>query len=383
MSIRFACKCGKHLRAGDTMAGRHTLCPKCGALVAIPTAEQAASGAATPRRQPTPPSDSREPTSNGADDAEEIGPILVRVRRRNDKDPNQFRKSVWIPLDPERGPPPEKIQRPPQSKARRRYEWKLESAWYQCLLYPRRAWKLLTALALIQSAWFVWAAVFIPRFSAGVQDTPLAELLVFVATAILLAVYTLGLFDCVLSSAGAGEYRLFRYPAFDFNAPGVALWLACFLAGPVIPAGIGIVYWMHCGDPDLVDRIILSELAAVALGYWLLQVLAAREAGNWFADPATVVQLFLRIGPRTLFVAAAVTALCYYYFRLLVFGMVRWHIDGLVGIGHMAYAQLTLLFGATALLRILGVWSFRSRPTMPEPSLMNSVGRSADAANDD
>jgi hypothetical protein len=358
MSIRFACKCGKHLRAGDTMAGRHTLCPKCGALVAIPALGEATSGAAPARPRPVttePPS--AVPT---ADDAEDIGPILVRVRRKNDKDPNRYRKSVWVPLDPERGPPPEKLPKPVRAE-RRRYHWKLESRWYQSIPYVFRARFLLSALSLMQAALLVWLAVLLPKISAGVQELPLGEIVSLTLLALVLGTYTLGLFDCVLTNAGAGEYRIFVYPGPDIGSRGAAAWLACFCAGPIVPAIIAIVYWLHCGVPDVLDWIIISELVAATCGYWLFGVLAAREAGTWCADPASVGRLVLRVGPRSLLAAVGVPILGYIYLRLLVFGLVRWHINGLIGLPYLAFAQFVLMFGGTFLLRVLGVWTYHSR----------------------
>jgi hypothetical protein len=366
MSIRFACKCGKHLRAGDTMAGRHTLCPKCGAIVAIPKLEDNRSGAAparpAPPRPPEPPPRSETPAPPAEnDDAEEIGPILVRVKRRNDKDPNKFRKSIWVPLDPERGPPPEKLPKPAR-RTRKRYNWQLETRWYQSLPYPFRAWQVLLSLAVAQAALLAWAAVLIPKLSLGAEATPLAEPAVMTLAAGLVITYTIGLFDCILASAGAGEFRIFRFPGLDLGITAVASWILCFLAGPVIPAAIGCIYWQRCGDPDALDWIILTELASFTCGYLLLEVLAIREKGGWIADPFTVASHFVRIGPRTLLAATAIPILGYLYLRMAFTGLEHWHIEGILAVPSLVIAGLTGMFGATLLLRLLGVWSFRSMP---------------------
>jgi hypothetical protein len=365
MAIRFACKCGKHLRAGDTMAGRHTLCPKCGALVAIPSPEDAAKGAASARPQAA-VADSQSAGAN-ADDAEDIGPILLRVKRKNDKDPNRYRKSVWVPLDPDRGPPPEKLPRPVKT-ARRRYDWQLESRWYHCLTYPFRAWPVLLLLSLAQTGLLLWAAVLIPRLSAGVEDIPATESLVFLATMILVAIYSMGLFDCVLASSVAGEYRVFRFPGIDLGAQGAAACLSCFLAGPIAPAAIGIVYWVRCGDPNLLDWIIMAELAAATFGYWLFELLAIRDNGGWVAGPATVLENVARMWPRSLLAAVGMPCLGYLYIRMVVAGLVRWHVDGLLALPYLAFAQLTGMFGVTFLLRVIGVWSYHSRPKLEAPT---------------
>src|SRR6266849_6977709 len=36
MAIKFFCKCGKKLKARDEMAGRRSMCPRCGSPVGIP-----------------------------------------------------------------------------------------------------------------------------------------------------------------------------------------------------------------------------------------------------------------------------------------------------------------------------------------------------------
>lgn len=385
MSIRFACKCGKHLRAGDTMAGRRTLCPKCGALLSIPKQEdEAASGAAIPRlKSPVPPrTDAPEGASSEPDDAEELGPILIHVRRRNDKDPNRFRGSVWMPLDPDHGPPPEKLPQPVR-QYRRRYNWQLEKHWFQCLAYPFRAWRVLTALAIVQTGLIVWAVSLIPRVTVGIEPVePLEPVVCFLAS-ILLAGYTVGLFDCILSCAGAGEYRLVKYPGIDLGMPGAAEWLSCFLAGPVLPAGFAVYYWQRCGDPDLIDYLILAQLAAVSFAYWLLEVLAAREQGGWLASPAAVMKVLDRLGPRSLLAAVGGPLVGYAYLHFLLAGVKRWHLDGLFGLPVLTLASFVGMFATTFLLRLLGVWSYRSRPPgerPPEPEVKPASEEGSDEA---
>ncbi len=368
MSIRFACKCGKHLRAGDTMAGRHTLCPACGALVAIPSRDAPFPPAALPRRRPP---DAAPPP--GDDEGEEIGPVLVRVRRRNDRDPNQHRKSVWVPLDPDRGPPPEKLPRPVR-RTRRRYEWKLETSWYQCLAYAFRARYLLLALALVQTALLVWAAVVAPRVAVGAETPVGADPRILALLAFLAAVYTVGFFDCVLTSAGAGEFRQIPIPGLDLGFVGAASWLLCFLAGPVLPAAVGLWYWHRCGDPDPLDALILVEVAGATFAYWFLEVLAAREAGGWFAGPVAVAKILDRLGPRSLVAATATPALAYVYVRMVSSGLTRWHTDGVWGVPVLLAAGLFGLFGATFLLRVQGVWSYHGRPASPKEAESAETG---------
>jgi hypothetical protein len=187
---------------------------------------------------------------------------------------------------------------------------------------------------------------------------------------VLVATYTVGLLDCVLSSAGDGEFRVFRAPGFDLGAVGTASWFACFLAGPIVPAVIGFEYWARCGDPDIIDWTILAELAAVTWGYWLLQILAAREEGKFLADPVAVATLAFRMGPRALLAAIGAPVMAYVYFRMATFGLVRFHVDGPFGLFWLLAAQFFGLYGTIFLLRVLGVWSYRSRPAKPEPPIL-------------
>src|SRR5262249_8011926 len=156
------------------------------------------------------------------------------------------------------------------------------------LRYPFRAWRLLLALAVVQSGTLAWLALLLPRLNGvGTEPSALEPMSVGLVS-LLVVTYTVGLLDCVLSSAGDGEYRVCGAAGPDLGAVGTASWFVCFLAGPIVPAFIGIEYWARCGDPDLIDRIILAELAAVTFGYWLLEILAAREEGKFLADPAAV-----------------------------------------------------------------------------------------------
>src|SRR5437899_11197063 len=45
MAIRFFCKCGKKLKARDEMAGRRSMCPRCGSPVGIPGLKPTHAGA--------------------------------------------------------------------------------------------------------------------------------------------------------------------------------------------------------------------------------------------------------------------------------------------------------------------------------------------------
>jgi hypothetical protein len=283
-----------------------------------------------------------------------------------------------VPLDPDRGPAPEKLPKPVRN-SRRRYEWKLETYWFKSLAYPFRAWRLLLGLAVVQSATLAWLALLLPRLQGVGTEPSVLEPMSLALFGILVVTYTVGLLDCVLSSAGDGEYRVFRIPGPDLGAVGTASWFVCFLAGPIVPAVIAVEYWARCGDPDVIDWTILVELAAVTFGYWLLQILAAREEGKLLADPAAVAMLTFRMGPRALLAAVGAPVMVFVYFRMATFGLARFHVAGPFGLFWLVVVQFAGMFGAIFLLRVLGVWSYRSRPAKPEPPIVPESESPADS----
>src|SRR5205823_5375843 len=92
------------------------------------------------------------------------------------------------------------------------------------------------------------------------------------AIAVLVLGYGTGFLDSVFASAVSGEVGEVRWPGRDVVAAlwSGARWLICFLAGPVIPAGVSVLYWIRCGELTLLDWMILAELHMVAVGAWFL-----------------------------------------------------------------------------------------------------------------
>ena len=48
---------------------------------------------------------------------------------------------------------------------------------------------------------------------------------------------------------------------------GIGRWFWAFLVGGVVGGFPTVAYWLYCGDIDVVDAIILTELAAVGAVY--------------------------------------------------------------------------------------------------------------------
>src|SRR5262249_51532561 len=139
MSIRFVCRCGKHLRARNEMAARRSVCPRCGSPVGIPA------------QGPDPFDEEDEPV---------VRPRRVRLRPIL---PHTFAESEDVPealpVEPEAASPylhatllPDAdvpvLQpldgddvRPRSRRIRRSRRWRagqLEGNWLQCGSYPFR-----------------------------------------------------------------------------------------------------------------------------------------------------------------------------------------------------------------------------------------------------
>src|SRR5439155_18097090 len=111
------------------------------------------------------------------------------------------------------------------------------------------------------------------------------------------------LLDCVIASAAAGEVYYIVWsgnPLVTVALSGMR-WLACFFAGPVLFAGTAVWYWLECGDPGILDWLILGELGIVAVAYHLFALLALTERGRVRdLNPLAVADLAHRLGWRTL-----------------------------------------------------------------------------------
>jgi hypothetical protein len=173
-----------------------------------------------------------------------------------------------------------------------------ETAWYQCLLFPLSAWPILVGLAV---AWATLTAVSLATVPEVWDPEVIGLELPLLLTAFALLAYTCAFFRCVLASATAGEACVIRWPGCDLGqilGAGVAFVLA-FLAGPVVPAVVAVLFWLHSGDLLPVDQLILAELGLVTVGYWTLVLLAVQEKGRLKgANPLAVIDFARRLGWR-------------------------------------------------------------------------------------
>jgi hypothetical protein len=380
MGINLVCSCGTPLWAGDAMAARHIECPRCGAVVGVPSLQVARPGS-------------------------EANWVMAEEGRHGARLP-----SPRTVADAEE------------------------------VVHALRAWPQVVGLGLAWAACVACPAALLPALHNPPADPalllPLAGCWLLVTLA--LAGVTSGLLDCTLAGAATGEAPRMPWPETDLlvvlrrlgrwvctvaaswgrrrsraddrvefvrrslglgptaaghgrrvprrqpaggprGRGGAALgravtdlllevrtlgrWLFAFLAGPAPLAVAGFFYWLHGGDLGLLDWLILAEMGVLAVSYWVLAVAAAGERERWLdANPLAVARLVARLGDRALVVAvAALVALAHGWLA----------VAALAEVYRSAWAWLWLacgglsgLFLATFLFRLLGVGCY-GRPALP------------------
>jgi hypothetical protein len=259
-----------------------------------------------------------------------------------------------------------------------RRRW-VETRWYHSLLLPWRAWPLVLGLAFVLTllsgggalatpgvvgafraagSWLLW--LWLPFFSI-----PLAVL-----------GYGSSFLDCVLASAMAGEVGTIGWPGRDFvlALKSGARWLMCFLAGPAIPAGLSVLYWIHAGELAFLDWLILVELNILAVSAWFLLLLAANQHARLRdANPLRVLELIQRLGHRLVAwaVFAAVVVLAHGW--LASVALEKLHRDVATGGSLLFLAWISGLLFAGFLFRWVGVWIYWDRVRRKERPLKRGI----------
>lgn len=352
MAIRFVCSCGKHLRARDEMAGRRSMCPRCGAPVGVPA----------PRRPPP-----------GAP-AGLLTPV-ERCRTRRvvlpvDEVHEQVRTAV-APQAPlgwqaasvaEVSPAPRRQVAGQLRRPRERHVAEIATGEY--LLYPVRALRPLLGLALLLSATTAGTVQVWQRLPDLEVDTATAWLLYMASLGVpFSALAAAGAFlDGVLAANASGQVRDVprRRYLLESALPSVARWGFAFLTGPVAILALAWSYWLSCGDPLLVDRIILANMIAAAAGYWLLAVAAGgRGDGLLDANPVRVAELVEQLGGRAVALGAAVGLIAVSAGWLILRGIDILSERSARGLVLLLAGWVLGLTGATFLMTLLGMWCYR------------------------
>jgi hypothetical protein len=266
MSVTFTCACGTLLRPCQTTGRRSSVCPVCGLPVGLLALESAQE---PPRPRPPAPAPPRsEPPRPGRAAAEDdtipyaLEPLLPEA---------EAPPRLWRPPAPKR----------PWSRGRPAVEW-----FWRPLFWLSAA--LMGVTVVLRALWL--------------EDRGVAELwflTVFGAVGLALLGYAWALLQCVFFAAAGTKRPERHWPGVDprLLLRSVRDGLVSFLAGPVVFAVVGVLFWLEAGELERLDELILVQLALAAFCGWLLAFTAVTASGRLRdALPAGVVQLVCRLG---------------------------------------------------------------------------------------
>jgi hypothetical protein len=270
-------------------------------------------------------------------------------------------RGVQLDVGPKASPPSAPAQ---PKKPRPRSAQFAETAWYQYLLYPLRAGLIVGGLAAVFTVLSGGAILLLPNlFELRAQPGMLVvHVWLLIVAAFPVVGYVCAFLGCTLTAAAAGQFQYIHWPRRDLGlvSRSAGTWLVCFLAGPVLPAVVGVLFWLQCGEPTILDRLILTELGTVALSYWLFALLAVYQSGRVRdANPLHVADMVHELGYGALTVVVAGSALLVGH-ALVAFAA----LGDLQQNPEQAWLWLAGSWGsglycATALFRLLGIWSYR------------------------
>lgn len=239
----------------------------------------------------------------------------------------------------------------------------LEQHWYECLLYPVLAWRLVAPLALGLTAltgvallawtnledmgppsWWIWLASWAGPF--------------------LILGYTGAFLQGVLASGAAGETGFVRWPGTDLRLIvwALAAWLVGFLAGPIVFAAAALWFWLYAGDPGVLDWLVIIELCVAGTIHWLLALVAIHQ-GDRLADvnPVCVGRLVRRLGYRAVLGTVGGAAIGLAVGHTLLSALTALRENPVRGWILLFAGWLVCVAWLTFLFRMLGLWCFRSR----------------------
>ncbi len=347
MAIKFICGCGKHLRAREDQASLRTLCPACGNWVGVPSLQSSQRGAAA---GPMTPEERRRARRTAAltelppETISPISPFAPEVA----KQPNPAGPKLDVSIE---------LIKPRKLRLSRLRRDTSESPGLDTVAYLIRRSPALFGLSLALMAFCGGSVLVLPHVREAAPQSTLVQLLMGIPFLALLVVpaCVFGLLEHALAHASAGTHRMHW-----IGLPRAALnWSVCFLAGPVLFAGAAVYVWLNCGDPKLFDRAIISELAFVAVVYWLLAILSVHWHGSLRAlDPARLVHLVRRLRRRALLIPwAALAALVLGYKVFLALGDLHGDQEQAAG-GCLVLAGACFggLLLAVLFFRLVGTW---------------------------
>lgn len=293
------CACGHHLRVDDPRPGRVVQCPECGAWQRVPVPE--------------------------------ARPAARRSRRK-----------------------------------------RADDGLRSCLLYPISDGSGVALLVVLPPImWLMSVPVFdILRYLFPVDRTfnPIALVIVPLTLPLLIGFvlffgYILLFLGRVLVASAMGDAEHPRWPPWDRLEilEGLGRWTWALLFGVGIGGFPVLIYWKNCGDLDLIDWIVLTELVAVGVAYAQMALAAALLHDSIAAaNPVTVVQAIGRIGWAYLRPALLGGVAVMLAGGLLWVVLTQIPAITAAAFGLWAY-WVAFLYLATVLMRVVGLTYYRHR----------------------
>jgi len=274
-----------------------------------------------------------------------------------------------------RNPPANAVSRPARRhflaglvqlvrRRRREYQGKVETDWRQCLLYALWAWPLVFVVALLLTLLSSGFILLLPEVAIQLRDGASEQVWPYLSSLflpLLILGYGASFLDCVFASALAGEVRYLHWPGLNIVLVlrSAVRWLICFLAGPALPAGASLVYWLRGGDLEFLDWLVLAELSALTIGLWFLLLLAVNRHDRLRdVNPVRVAALFQRLGHRLAGLAALASVLGLAHAWLAWAALETIHRHALSGLSLLFLCWASGLFFATFLFRWAGAWFY-------------------------
>jgi hypothetical protein len=353
MSIKFVCSCGKRLRARDEMAARRSVCPRCGSPVGIPSLKPTHPGTAP---NPMLPSE-RLARQKGAIPPRPAAPFSQVLQAKNlpgapehTREPGETVDTGFVKQILEQEHSPSRLRR-----------YGTHASWLGSFLYALRAAPRIFILAFVMTV--VVGLGFKMLQEAKRFDSPfnryedVGPYLVAIFIGLPFA-YSCAFLDAILRCTASRDLHQIPWPGRDFNAvlKTSLTWLCAFLAGPVVPAGLVLTYWLQCGEPELLDWIILGELGIAAVSYWLI-VLVVLHKGNRLRDlnPIHVADMTYAFGPLYFLQVCLSAAVLCSFVALAVAGIELMPKNNGQALTMLVCACGGGIFGATWFLRLLGM----------------------------
>jgi len=303
------------------MAGRVTLCPACGEHVKIPA---------------------EEPTHRGTSRVLRVTPLSAEDRRSH---------------------LPEVLIRGERRLAPARHREQPERGWMGSFIYtlPVLPWLVSLAVGLA-----ITSAVVLDRLPAFRQSNSRRPLELEIFIPCVLAIPALLLcatpfLSGILAFGIEGSLQVVSRPRFDYFLRAAVQWLVCLAAGPALLVAAAAGYWVHCGDMQAVDWLIVIELLVLGSGILLASLVVSSSSGGFRRlRPFAILHVTRSLGwwfaGTSLFLAGIILGLSY----MASFAAARLRDEPLLATLWLGCGWFAALAALAFLFRRLGLWHYRA-----------------------